>query len=157
ELADVAGPTVGLERGEGVVGTTYDVLLQAFVELGDDVGDEERNVTGALAQRRDSQRGHGEPIEKILAGGCPGGFLLEVAVGRRDEANVDFDRLEAADALELALLDRAQQLDLHFDGDLADLVEEQSSVIGELEAAGLARRRAGERALLVAEQLRFHE
>ena len=64
--------------------------------------------------------------------------LLEVAVGRRDEANVDADRLDAADALELALLQRAQELHLHLDGDLADLVEEERAAVGELEAPGLA-------------------
>src|SRR4029078_3005184 len=74
-----------------------------------------------------------------------------------DQADVDLDGLEAADALELALLDRAQELDLHLDRDLADLVEEQRAAVGELEPAGLARRRAGERALLVAEQLGLHQ
>ena len=49
--------------------------------------------------------------------------------------------LVAADALELALLQHAQQLDLHRQRDLADLVEEQRAAVGLLEAALLARRR----------------
>ena len=72
-------------------------------------------------------------------------MLLEVAVGRRDDADVDLDRLAAADALELALLQHAQQLDLHLQRQVADLVEEQRAAVGQLEAPEPARHRAGER------------
>src|SRR5262249_36596714 len=50
-----------------------------------------------------------------------------------------------------------QQLHLHLDGDLGDLVEEQRALVRELEAAGLVRDGAGERALLVAEELALDE
>ncbi len=61
------------------------------------------------------------------------------------------------DALELALLQRAQELHLHLDRDLADLVEEERAAVGELEAPRLARHGAGERAALVAEELALDE
>ena len=63
----------------------------------------------------------------------------------------------AADALELALLEDAQELGLHQRAHLADLVEEQGAARGLLEAADLGRRRAGEGSLLVTEELRFEE
>ena len=69
------------------------------------------------------------------------------------DADVDLDRLLAADALEPALLEHAQELGLQAERQLADLVEEQRAAVGHLEAAGLLFGRAGERALLVAEQL----
>ena len=59
-----------------------------------------------------------------------------------------------ADALELALLQDAQQRDLRLHRQLADLVEEDGPAVGELEAAEAPLRRAGERAFLVAEELR---
>src|SRR5690606_14975540 len=59
--------------------------------------------------------------------------------------------------LELVLLEEAQQLDLDRRRDLADLVEEQRAAIGELEPPVLARHRAGEAALLVAEQLALEQ
>ena len=65
---------------------------------------------------------------------------LQVAVRGGDEPHVDADRLDAADALELALLQRAQELHLHLDRDLADLVEEERAAVGELEAARLRGR-----------------
>ena len=63
------------------------------------------------------------------------------------------DRLAAADALDHALLEEAQQLDLERQRDVADLVEEQSAALGQLDLAGVGLDRAGERASLVAEQL----
>ena len=77
----------------------------------------------------------------------------EVAVGGGDDAHVDRAGLRAAHALELAVLQDAQQLGLQRDGQLADLVQEQRPPVGQLEAAELARQGAGEGALLVAEQL----
>ena len=62
--------------------------------------------------------------------------------------------LLAADALELLLLQHAQQLELQRRRHVADLVEEQRALVGQLEAPELALDRAGERAPLVAEQLR---
>ena len=62
-------------------------------------------------------------------------------------------RLHAAHALELLLLDQAQDLGLQRQRQVADLVQEQRAVVGHLGLAHLAPARAGEGALLVAEQL----
>ena len=43
---------------------------------------------------------------------------------RGDDADVHLDRVAAADALELALLQDAQEFHLHGERDVADLVEE---------------------------------
>jgi hypothetical protein len=69
--------------------------------------------------------------------------LAQRAVGGGHHAHVDRDRLRAAEAGDLALLERAQELDLRGRRDLADLVEEQRARVGELEAAraGAPRRR----------------
>ena len=61
------------------------------------------------------------------------------------------------DPLELALLQHAEQRDLGLDGQVADLVEEDGAAVGQLEATEAPLRRPGERALLVAEQLRRDE
>ena len=62
-----------------------------------------------------------------------------------------------ADRIDLAFLDRAQELDLRGQRQFADLVEEQRAAGGFDELAGMALGRAGERALLVAEQDRLDE
>ena len=63
------------------------------------------------------------------------------------------DRLLAAHALELAVLQDAQQLRLRRLVQIADFVEKDGAAVGQLELAAPERRGAGERALLVAEQL----
>ena len=83
--------------------------------------------------------------------------LFDVLVGRGNHAHIRANRLRAAEPLEFARLEHAQQLDLRREVDLADLVEEQRAAFGQLEAALLGRVRARERAFLVAEQLRFDE
>src|SRR5256885_6101028 len=83
--------------------------------------------------------------------------LRETLVGRRDDADVHPKRLRAAEALELALLEHAQDLGLGHRREVGALVEEERAPAGQLEAALLPPRRAGERALLVAEQLRLEQ
>src|SRR5262245_12189734 len=70
-----------------------------------------------------------------------------------DNADIDLDALRAAEALDLTLLEHAQQLDLDVGRQIADFVEEDRGAIGQLEAPDLPRQRAGEGALLATEQL----
>ena len=77
----------------------------------------------------------------------------QVAIGGGDEPHVDLDRARAAEPLELVLLQHAQDLGLRARAHVADFVEEQRAAVGLLEAADALAIGAGERALLVAEQL----
>jgi len=62
-----------------------------------------------------------------------------------------------SDAADLVLLQRAQQLDLHRGGHLADLVEQQRPAAGSLEQARSVLRRAGERTARMSEQLALEQ
>ena len=73
---------------------------------------------------------------------------------RRDDARVHRDLRAAAEARDDALLQHAQELGLHVERHVADLVEQDRAAGGELELARVALgARAREGALLVAEQL----
>jgi hypothetical protein len=63
----------------------------------------------------------------------------------------------AADAIELAVGEHAQEPGLQVERHVADLVEEERSAVGLLEATAACRLRAGEGAALVAEQLRLEQ
>jgi hypothetical protein len=65
--------------------------------------------------------------------------------------------VHAADTLEGALLQHAQELHLHVECHIADLVEKQRAAVGELETPHTGGERSGESALLVPEQLTFEE
>ncbi len=76
---------------------------------------------------------------------------------RRDDPDVDAHGPRASEPLNLAFLEHAQQLDLHVEGQVADLVEKDRRVIRQFEAADLPGQRTGEGALLPAEQLALDE
>jgi hypothetical protein len=82
---------------------------------------------------------------------------LEVLVGGGDHAHVHLDRPRRAEPLDLALLEHAQHLGLRLQAHVADLVEEDRAAVGLLELADLLLGGAGERPLLVAEQLRLDQ
>ena len=83
--------------------------------------------------------------------------LDEILVGRRDESHVDPDRPLRANRIDLALLQRAQELHLQFERQLADLVEEQRAAVRLQELARVLFRGSGEGALLVAEEDRLDQ
>ena len=111
-----------------------------------------REIVDALAQRRHADRNDVDAVVQVLAEAAVLDRLLEIDVGRRHQAEIGLDRLAAADALDLALLNRAQQLGLQVEAQVTNLVEEQGAAGGELELAELLFVRARERAALVAEQ-----
>ena len=78
---------------------------------------------------------------------------MQIAIGGGNDANVGVVQPGPAQALELPLLEDAQQLGLHRRRHLADFVEEQHAAVGLLDASRLGRDRAGKGAALVAEQL----
>ena len=115
------------------------------------------NVAVPVAQRRDRHVDDVEPVIEVLAEAAGGDLFGQAAVGGGDDPDVDRLGDAAADALDLAGLERAEQLDLGVERQLADLVEEDGRAVGILEAADMAVEGAGEGALLMAEQHQFDE
>ena len=83
--------------------------------------------------------------------------MREIFVGRGEDADVHLDGFRAAQAHEFAFLNHAQQLGLRFRADGGDFVEENRALIGDFEEALFRGDGAGERALHVAEKLRFEQ
>ena len=157
ELAHIAPPGMQKQPAHGLVAKR---AVGEAVHLGIAMGEmpgECRDVGRPLAQ---GGHGEGHDIEaevKVLAE-APGGDLGdEVAVGGGDDAHIDLHRGRAAEPVDLALLQCAEQLRLQADVHLADLVEQERAAAGGLELADPAGDGAAEGALLVAEQLRFEQ
>src|SRR5439155_20617021 len=155
ELAHVSRPVVRQEIHERVAGDGARPTAVLGAEDREAMILEERVVFLPRAQRRHLDRDHAEPVVEILAEPSLLDLPGEILVRRRDDAHVDLDRVLAAHALERLLLERAQDLGLGLERHVADLVEEQRAAVRQLEAASPARDGAGERALLVTEQLRL--
>src|SRR5205809_60198 len=96
-------------------------------------------------------------MKKVLAKLILFYSLNDIAIRRGNETHVDAQLFVAADANECAILEEAQQLGLQGPAHVADFVEEDRAAIGFFHAAQLGFDRAGECALLVAEELAFEE
>jgi hypothetical protein len=81
----------------------------------------------------------------------------QILVRGRDDADVHGDGFLTSQPFDHAALQRAQQLGLGLRAEIADLVQEQRTPIGELEASLPPLGGAGERAALVAKQLRLDQ
>ena len=123
------------------------------MHLAEEVPEQRQDVLGALAQARQVQGAAGDPVVEVVAEGALRLLGREVPVGRADQPERALAPRVAPDALERALLDDAQQLGLERHRELADLVEEERAAVGQLERALAGGGRAGEGALLVAEEL----
>ena len=157
QLADVARPGVGAQPRQRLRSDLAHLAAQLAVEAAQVLLDQHGQIVAPFAQRRQSDREDAEPVEQVGTELALAGPAFQVAVGGRDQPHVGPDRFAAADALEGLVLQHAQQLGLHRQRHVADLVEEQRAAAALLELADPAAVGAGEGALLVAEQLAFQQ
>ena len=150
QLAHVAEPGQRLQEAHRLRQQRQRPRLEAAQEM---LG-QQHDVLGALAQRRQVDLEDVEAEEQIVAEsaprrrGAPGPGASPARMRMLQRL-----RLIAADRQHLVVLQHAQQLDLHRQRDVGQLVEEDGAAVGQREQAGPRLGRAGERALDVAEQL----
>ncbi len=158
ELADVAGPVVGLEGGEGGVGDFYVGAAVLLAELGEEFAGEKRDVFFAVAEGRDEERDDVEAIEEVFAEVAAGDLFFEIFVGGGDDAGVDVDGGGGTDGVEALFVEGAEDFGLRLEAHVADFVEEEGAAVGSLEGAaflgGLVGA-AGARSVAIAEEFGF--
>ena len=110
-----------------------------------------------LAQRRHANLDDVEAVIQVLAELARLHFGAEVLVRRAQQPHVDRQLGDGTDRPHRALLNRAQQLALHRQRKVADLVEEQRAAVGRLKEAFAVVVGAGERALAIAKELGFEQ
>ena len=157
QFAHVARPMIFFQRLDDVGGDGFRLALLFARDFFQKIVHQQRNVVAPLAQRRNVNAHDVEPVKQILAE-LPrrhGGFQRLVRGG--DDAHVHLDRLVAADALERAALQHAQNFRLRRGRHVADFVEENRAFVALLEFADALDGRAGERAAFVAEEFAFEQ
>jgi mono/diheme cytochrome c family protein len=92
-------------------------------------------------------------VEEILAELLSADRGREIAVSRRDHAEIQLELAVSADGNDRSRLQELEQARLQPRAQLADLVEKDRAAVGDLEPAHAPLVRAGERATLVAEEL----
>src|SRR3546814_7137127 len=79
-------------------------------------------------------------------------YEMRISDWSSDVCSSDLNRLVPAEPFEPALLERSQELGLRDERQVANLIEEERAVVGELEPPGLAVLSPREGPLLVAEK-----
>ncbi len=151
QLAHVARPVIALEPLERLAADLLGQLRRTGAL--EKHRDQSREIALALAQRRDVDLDDREPIVQIAAKAAARDLGEHVAMGRRDDADVELLGLAATERDHLARLEHAQELGLETDRQITDLVEEQRAAIRRGERTDALGRRTGERALGVTEQV----
>ena len=150
QLAHVAGPAVPGEHLERVRRERGWLRLPVLSqELSGDEGDVDR----AVAQRGQLDLDRVDAVQQVIAELPVGDAPREVPIRGREDADVDLHLLRAANAVEAALVERAQELALKLERQLRDLVEEERAAGGELHEAELPLFRAGKCAALMPKEL----
>jgi hypothetical protein len=83
--------------------------------------------------------------------------LLQVLVGRRNDANIDSRCTCTADWLKLTLLEHAEQLGLKFQWHVSNFIEEQSATIRQRKAAHMRIDSAREGSPFMSEEFAFEK
>ena len=126
-------------------------------QFGEQVGGEDGDVAVAFAQGRHGEADDVQAVVEVFAEFVFGDAAGEVVVGGGDDAHVHRFFAVAADGAHGALLDGAQQFDLHGQRQVGDFVKEQGAAVRGDKEAVLVLVGAGERAFFVAEEFAFDE
>src|SRR6266853_1669001 len=153
QLAHIPWPVVRLQQLQRLLADGADALPGLLGVTLDQVLRQDRNVVPALAQGRDPDGKDVQPIEEVLTKPTTLDSGLEIAVRRGDDTHIDGNRMSAPQAFDLAFLKYAQQGDLGLGGELPDFVQEDGAAVRGLEPPESPLEGAGERSLVVAEQL----
>jgi hypothetical protein len=88
-----------------------------------------RDLRAPLPERREAQRHHVQAVVEILAKLTARHPVFQVAVGGRDHPDVDLDGPRFAHGMNLIRFQEPEQLRLHVQAHVPDLVEQERPVI----------------------------
>ena len=128
-------------------------MVAAIDFVSEKVRDQQRDIIPPLAQARELDRNHVEPIVQVLTKSSFFDPLFQRLVGGRHHANVYMNGNVLTHAPDFPLLQNAQEPALEHRRHRADLIEKDGAPIGFLEQTLLIIDRAGERAAAMAKKL----
>jgi len=117
----------------------------------------QRDILRTFPQRGEAHREDVQAIVEVTSELPVRHHLRQVPTGGRDHTHVHARCLGAAQTFKFLFLEHAQELGLEFEGDVADLVEEQGASIRQFEPSDFSSNRAGESSSLVPEELTFKQ
>src|SRR5271168_339066 len=149
QLANVSWPLIRDESKHRFRGNVFDLLVHlASIDL-DKMFNQRRNVLTTRPQRGQWDRKYIQSVVEVTTKFVALHHFNQISVGRRHEAHVYLVSAPAAQALELLLLQDAQQFGLQRQRNVTHLVEKQGALVSQFETSDLLRDSAGKSAFLV--------
>jgi len=133
QLADVAGPVIGEDGRPCLDREARRRAAERAADVVEKRLTQQQDIVGAVAEGRQRNVEDLQAIKKILAEGAALDRFPQVAIGGGDDADVGFESPSAAEPLEFALLEDAEEFGLGREAHLADFVEEEDAAGGQLD------------------------
>src|SRR5579863_8049196 len=157
QFADVAGPMVAFEGGDGLRGNRFDVPVHpASITLGK-IPNQRGDVFGALPQRGNRKGKNIQPVKEIAAEFPVLDHAGKVAVRGGHQPDIHAPCARATESFKLLFLQNAQELRLKFGRNVCDLVEKERPPVRELESPQLLSYCPSKGASFVSEELGFEQ
>src|SRR5437667_3186209 len=128
-----------------------DLLSRAAGQLRNKIVHEQRDVLASLPKWWDFNWKHIEAVKQILAESTILDHVFKIAVSGGNHPHTNLDCPRAAETFELLLLYCTQQFRLHFQTDVADLVQKKRASVGKFESPFSLDERTGKGPLFVPE------
>ena len=157
QLSNISRPFVAAQLGQTRGVNVPDLFPRRRRVFLKEMIHQQGDILRAFAQRGHADGNHIQAVVEILAEQAFLDHLIKIAVGGGDDSDIDCDFARSADGPDETLLQNAQQLHLHGQAGLADLVQEDGAAVGDFKQAALVLVRARKRALNVAKQLAFEQ
>ena len=125
QLPNVARPEIVEQARERAGCVANDRPAETRRRLGQEITGERRELVRSLAERRHVQIDHTQPVIQIAPIPVLRDVLEEIPVRGRDEADIDGPHPGVAETHHLALLDDAQEFDLHRRRDVPDFIQKE--------------------------------
>src|SRR5215470_13935065 len=157
KLPDVARPSITHQCLQRIPVNPRDILAKFSLESLNEVVSKQRNILGAIGQRRYGDREHIKSVIQIQPKFSFGDELIELTICSSDDPYINSIRVCSTKSFELSFLQNAQQLCLRFKGKFTHFVEEDGAAVCYFKSAELASKSSGKRPFFVAEELALHE
>src|ERR1035438_1452954 len=157
QFAHAARPVVAHEAGSSLWRDARHAPLHLLAVVRREECRQHWNILSPLPQRRHVERYDIETIIEVRPKSSRAGCLLQITIRRGDQSDVEFDGTRTAYSFEFPLLQNPQELGLHGDSQLPDLVQKNCAAFGDLKLSFLLRNRTGKSPSFVSEQLAFQQ
>ena len=156
QLAHISRPLITRQRGD-CRGAQRRAAADARGRLAPEMFGQHGDVLAAIAKSRHGDVDDVEPVEEVEPEPSAVHLAAQIAIGGRDDPDVDAPGHILTDPAQLPFLEHAEDLRLRASGQLSDLVEKEGAAVRLLEHAGAVADGARERAARVAKELGLDE